>query len=105
MKGPVLPHRFQRSLQAVEHLVQEARAQPHRELRPGPRHRLTDAQSAGVLVDLHDGAPLLEPDDLAHQARMADDDALVELQSPEVDAHGGAGDPDDAPDHGLSLTW
>ena len=66
--------------------------------------RLEDAEAACALVNLDDGAVLLEPHDLAHQPLASDRHALVQAEPLEVDTHGRAGQPDDASAHRFTLT-
>ena len=100
----LLPDALQRPLQPVEHLAEQARAEPHRQFLAGGVHRLADTEPARTLIHLDDGAPLLQADDLAHQALAAERDALVEFQPLEVDARGRAGNRGDAPGHRFTLT-
>jgi hypothetical protein len=95
----------ERPLQAVKHLAEQARAEPHRELRAGCHDRLAETEAARALVDLHGRALLLQPDDFAHEPGASDDDAFVKPESLEIDADRRSGDPDDASVHGLNLTW
>jgi len=98
-------HRRERALKTVEHLVEQPRSEPDGELRAGRLDGFADGQAAGALVDLDDGAALLEAHDLAHEAGLSHQHALVQAQAPQVDADRGPGDTDDPAFHGLSLTW
>ena len=95
----------ERPLQSIEHPPEQARPEPHGELRPGRRDRLSEAEAARALVDLHHGALALEPHDLAREPRVADGHPLVDSQARDVDADRRPGDADDAAAHALNLTW
>src|SRR5690625_102649 len=62
----------QRTLDAVEHAVEHARAEFDRERQAGGDHGLADGQAAGILVHLHEGVVTVQPDDLSDQLFLAD---------------------------------
>jgi hypothetical protein len=100
-----LAHRLERALQAVEHLVQQARTESRRQLGAGAGNGLANCQASRVFVNLHDRTFPLESHDLAHESGLADDDALIQLESGQVDADGRARNADDSTAHRLNLTW
>ena len=62
---------FQRALDAVEYIVQNAGTQQGAQGAAGGIYRLAAAQAGGVFVYLDGGGPVVDADDLAHQLFLA----------------------------------